>query len=276
MPASAMNTNELLDATAAWAPGATSPTRAFLESAPASAMFLPVIDRCRAVLSSLPADGGELARATQDLVHLDDDHDAQGRFLVLLLEAGAHHPDEEIARRAQALLDLFFPGRLAFITFSYSAEAGLVPARADLLTPERRAWLASFPAPGAAGRTAEHEMDSLQAKASALGTRLQQRDTLVSAGMPTGQEILDTKRLLIRTITQVFTSWSSLEHEDLLTPTQVTYAKSLRENWNQKAKVATANATARRAAAAPAPAPAPAPTGTPPAPAPSGTGTGHS
>jgi hypothetical protein len=118
-------------------------------------------------------------------------------------------------------------------------------------------------------------MDSLQAKASALGTRLQQRDTLVSAGMPTGQEILDTKRLLIRTIMQVFTSWSSLEHEDLLTPTQVTYAKSLRENWNQKAKVATANATARRAAAAPAPAPAPAPTGTPPAPAPSGTGTGH-
>ncbi|MFO0682565.1 MAG: hypothetical protein U0234_10960 [Sandaracinus sp.] len=251
MPAGLMNTKELLDATVSWAPAANaaaSPTRAFLESSPTASMFLPAIDRARALLASLPAEGGELARLTNELVELDGRHDARGRFIVLVLQAYTHHPDEAIATKARDLLLLFFPDGLSFVNASYAEEAGLAVIRDELLTPARRAAFASFPTPG--GGTLDGQLDLLQADARLIGVKINERAALGSDGsLPTPQAILDARRALIRNIQQVLSAWSQLDREHLLDGTAQNYTRAFRDQWNERVRTATANAAARRAAA---------------------------
>lgn len=247
MNASVMTTAELLDATVAWAPVphlTDSPMRAFLERDTTASMFLPAIERARALLASMPREDSAFARLTEELVALDARHDARGRFVVLSLQAFTRHPDEAIAKKARDLLLLFFPMGLSFITASYAEEAGLGLVRAELLTAEHRSWLASFPMPGA--RTLESELDALQADARAVGAKATERGTLGSDGaVVTPQDMLDARRTIVRLVQRVISNWGALEREGLLDATAVTYTHALRDGWNQRVKTATDNAAAR-------------------------------
>lgn len=270
MTAQAMSPRELLDATAGWAPAAAGasagPIRAFLESSGTAAMFLPMIDRFRAVLASEPADGTELARVTKQLGVADVDHDTQGRFIVGMLIAYSHSSDALIAERANDIVLEFFPDGLSFIKLSFAEEAGRAVARDALLTAANRALLAGFPIASSAGAaTLEGELARLQALARALGELLRQRATLSSDGtLPSGQAVLDAKRELIRTVELLFQSWQALDGAGLLDGTAQNYSKALRDDWHQRATTATRNAAARRSGA-PAVTPSPTPQ-TPPTP----------
>lgn len=268
MNAHNMNYREVVAASMLWAPASgpvPSDTRAFLEASPYSAPFLPELDAARLVLSRAPAEGSEYARLTDALDAADARHDAAARYAIALLGLAAHHAPAELATRAKTLLDLLFPDRGAVVNDSYEGTVGRVEARARAMTPETRADLARYPAPG--GASAETLVDAVNAAATEMGSLSAQRAALgVGGTLPTNRELLEAKRTVIAIVSDLLRSFAALAELPVsrgLDENGRLKAAHLREVWNQAAHAA----TVRSRSAGPAPA---APGAGGPTPAPGG------
>jgi len=137
----------------------------------------------------------------------DDTFDASNRFVVLLLEALALHPDEALRAAAKYLLALLFPTRLTVITLSYELEAasGVTFAK-RLAQPQAQAAAQTLAAE--VPKLGEH-LQAIVTAASELGLALEGFDQVLvdKAGKPVDPELFnartDAQRLFARFVDMV-------------------------------------------------------------------------